>query len=102
MRRFLNKNRETGIAQYYVSDPMEGKFRLETVQNVTPHLEAAKQQYNSTDERARWGEMAHVATIPLSVMMHLRKTGIADDDKKFKAWLNARDNRLFRVRPGRV
>lgn len=102
MRRLLSKNPETGIAQYYVSDPMEGKFRLETVQNVTPYLEAAKQQFNSTDERARWGDIAHVATVPLSVMQHLKRTGIADDVKKFKAWLNDRDNRMFRVRPGRV
>lgn len=102
MRRLLSKNPETGIAQYYVSDPMEGKFRLETVQNVTPYLEAAKQQFNSTDERARWGEWTKVATVPLSVMQHLKKTGIADDAKKLKSWLNDRDNRLFRTRPGRV
>ena len=102
MRRLLSKNPETGIAQYYVSDPMEGKFRLETVQNVTPFIEAAKQQFNSTDERARWGEWAHVATVPLSVMMHLKKSGIADDPKRFKHWLNDRDNRMFRVRPGKV
>lgn len=102
MRRLLSKNPETGISQYYVSDPMEGKFRLETVQNVTPYIEAAKRQYNSTDERARWGDWTKVATVPLSVMAHLKKTGIADDAKKLKAWLNDRDNRAFRVRPGRV
>ncbi len=102
MRRLLSKNPETGIAQYYVSDPMEGKFRLETVQNVTPYVEAAKQQYNSTDERARWGEWTHVATVPLSVMAYLKKSGISDDAKKFKRWLNDRDNRFFRTRPGRV
>lgn len=102
MRRLISKNPETGIAQYYVSDPMEGKFRLETVQNVTPYIEAAKQQFNSTDERTRWGEWTKVATVPLSVMQHLKRTGIADDAKKFKAWLNDRDNRLFRTRPGRV
>lgn len=102
MRRLLSKNPDTGIAQYYVSDPMEGKFRLETVQNVTPYIEAAKRQFNSTDERARWGDVAHVATVPLSVMHYLKRTGIADDAKKFKAWLNNSENRFFRVRPGRV
>ena len=30
------------------------------------------------------------------------KKGIADDNKKMKAWLNDRDNVLFRTRPGRV
>jgi hypothetical protein len=102
MRRLIHKNPDTGVEQWYVSDPMEGKFRFETVQNVTPYVEAAKRSFNNTDERAKWGEMAHVATIPLSVLADLKRRGIADDEKKMKAWLNAPDNRYFRVRPGRV
>jgi hypothetical protein len=102
MRRLLSKNPESGIEQWYVSDPMEGKFRLETVQNVTPHLEEAKASYNSTDERARWGDWSRVARIPLSVFQDLTNRGIAGDPKRFKMWLNDRDNRLFKTRPGRV
>ena len=102
MRRLISKTPDTGVEQWYVSDPMEGKFRIETVQNVTPYLEAAKASFNNTDERARWGEWQRVATIPLAVMSHLKKSGIADDPKRMKAWLNDRDNQLFRTRPGRV
>ena len=102
MRRLISKNPDTGTEQWYVSDPMEGIFRLETVQNVTPYLEAAKASFNNTDERARWGEWTKVATIPLSVLQHLKQQGIADDPKKMKRWLNAPETRYFRTRPGRV
>lgn len=101
MRRLLSKNPDSGISQYFVSDT-DGSFRLETVQNVTPHIEAAKASYNSIDERARWGDMAHVARIPISVYQELKRKGIADDPKRMKAWLNDRDQRAFRVRPGKV
>lgn len=75
---------------------------METVQNVTPYIEAAKNSFNNTDERARWGDIAHVARIPVTVYHHLKKSGIADDPKRMKTWLNDRDNRLFRMRAGRV
>lgn len=102
MRRLISKNPDTGTEQWYVSDPMEGKFRFETVQNVTPYIEAAKASYNNTDERAKWGEMAWVARIPNSIYYDLKRKGIADDPKRMKAWLNERDNQAFRTRPGRV
>ena len=102
MRRLLSKNPDTGTSQYFVSDPMSGQFRLETVQNVTPHNEAAKASYNSINERSKWGDMAWVARIPLAVYQSLQKQGIANDPKKFKAWLNSNENRVFRTRPGRV
>lgn len=102
MRRLISKHPDTGTEQWYVSDPTEGKFRFETVQNVTPFLEAAKASYNSIDERAKWGEMALVARIPNSVYYDLKRKGIADDPARMKRWLNDRDNRFFRTRPGVV
>ena len=102
MRRLISKNPDTGVEQWYVSDPMEGKFRLETVQTVTPYVEAAKRSFNNTDERARWGDWQKVATIPLSVLSDLKRRGIADEPAKMKRWLNDPDNRYFRTRPGRV
>jgi hypothetical protein len=100
MRRLISKHPDTGTEQWFVSN-QEG-FRLETVQNVTPYLEAAKASYNSTDERARWGDWAKVMTIPTSLYFDLKKKGIADDPARMKRWLNDRDNRLFRTRPGIV
>jgi hypothetical protein len=102
MKRLISKDPEFGISNYYVSDPMEGKFRFVTEQDCTPIVEKAKAQFNSTDERAKWGEWAKVATIPLSVFHSLKKSGVANDQKKFKAWLNNPDNRAFRTRPGRA
>jgi hypothetical protein len=34
------------------------------------------------------------------VYYDLKRRGIADDPKKFKQWLNDRDNRVFRTRAG--
>ena len=102
MKRILSKNPETGITQWYVSDPLAGTFKFVTEQDVTPHLEASKAQYANTDERARWGEWQKVATIPLSVLTELKKRGITESQPKMKKWLNDPENRYFRTRPGRV
>jgi hypothetical protein len=76
--------------------------RIYSEQDVTDVLEDNKSFYNSTDERARWGEMTRVASIPTSVYYDLKRRGLVDDKEKFKAWMNDPDNRLFRTRPGRV
>ena len=88
------------MTETYVSDGE--KFRIERTQDISDVLEFNKAKYNSTDERANWGEMTHLATLPLTLYYDLKSKGITDDPKKFKAWLNDRDNRLFRARPGRV
>jgi len=48
-----------------------------------------------------------VASIPLTVIDDLNKIGIMRgfhvvDEKRFKAWLNNSDNRVFRTRTGVV
>lgn len=102
MKRLLSKNPDSGVTQWYVSDPLQGSFKIVTEQDVTPYVEAAKAQYNNTDERARWGEWSKVATIPLSILHDLRKRGITESGPKFKRWLNSPENRFFRTRPGKV
>jgi hypothetical protein len=76
--------------------------RIYTEQDVTDVLEDNKSFYNSIDERARWGEMTRVASIPTTVYYDLKRRGLVDDKEKFKAGMNDPDNRLFRTRPGRV
>ena len=72
-------------------------------QNVEPILEANKRLHNSVDERARWkGSWHRVASIPMPLYMELERRGITKDPKAFARWLNDRDNRFFRTRPGRV
>jgi hypothetical protein len=38
----------------------------------------------------------------MALFYKLKQQGIIDDPKKMKAWLNDRDNQLFRTRAGRV
>jgi len=102
MKRVLSKDPSTGVTEFFTFDRMNDTFTIHSEQDVAPTIERAKASFNSTDERARWGDWQRVATIPLVVLNDLKKKGIADDNKKMKAWLNDRDNMLFRTRPGRV
>ena len=88
----------------------EGGIVIETRQDVSGIIEQNKKEYNSFDERARWSDHLFgnkVASIPLTVIDDLNKLGIMRgfavlDEKRFKAWLNNSDNRVFRTRTGVV
>ena len=91
-----------GIQNRYHEDA-DGVTGIETFQDVECIVEEAKFKYNSFDERSPWkGDLHQVAEIPMTVMMQLQKDGIIDDEKRFRKWLNDRDNRVFRTRPGRI
>ena len=87
-----------------------GGIIIETRQDVSGIIEQNKKEYNSFDERARWSDHLFgnkVASIPLTVIDDLNKQGIMRgfavlDEKRFKAWLNNSDNRVFRTRTGVV
>lgn len=87
-----------------------GGIIIETRQDVSGIIEQNKKEYNSFDERARWSDDMFgnkVASIPLTVIDDLNKQGIMRgfavlNEKRFKAWLNERDNRVFRTRTGVV
>jgi hypothetical protein len=106
--RLFSHDPETGIKKWFryhessSGNESEDSFSIETTQDVTSIVESTKASFNSTDERAKWGEGQYVASIPISIWQDLKKKGIADNEKLFKAWLNDRDNRVFRTRPGRV
>lgn len=103
MKRIISKNPEVRTIQYFHSDPVDEKLHIENVQDVEPIAEAAKATFNSIDERARWGDgEVLVARIPNVIYWDLVKKGITKDEKAFSRWLNERDNRVFRTRPGRV
>ena len=88
----------------------EGGIIIETRQDVSGIIEQNKKEYNSFDERARWSDHLFgnkVSSIPLTVIDDLNKLGIMRgfavlDEKRFKAWLNNSDNRVFRTRTGVV
>lgn len=85
----------------------DGKFTLEIRQDVTGILEKNKAEFASVDERAKWGELTKVASLPFVVVDDLNKKGIMRgfaviDERRFKAFLNDPDNRFFRTRPGEI
>jgi hypothetical protein len=100
MKRLLSADPITGVKQYFGSQ--DGKFHLFQEQDCEEVAEAAKATFNSTDERARWKDWNLVARIPLAIYYDLKKRGVADDPAAMKKWLNERDNRYFRTRPGKV
>lgn len=88
----------------------DGGIIIETRQDISDILEQNQKEYNSYDERARWSDNLFgnkVASIPMTVIDELNKQGIMRgfavlDEKRFRAWLNERDNRVFRTRTGVV
>lgn len=96
-RRLFGRDPITGITQYWhVKD--NGEYVIETQQDVSAIAEKNKREFNDTPDRYR--DVNKVASIPLNVYYDLKRRGIADDPKKFKQWLNDRDNRVFRTRAG--
>lgn len=100
----------TNFRQTAVHADGEGGIVIQTRQDVSNIVEQNKKEYNSYDERARWSDQLFgnkVASIPMTVIDDLNKVGIMRgfailDEKRFKAWLNERDNRVFRTRTGVV
>jgi len=88
----------------------DGGIIIETRQDISDILEQNKKEYNSFDEKARWSDELFgnkVASIPMTVIDDLNAKGIMRgfavlDEKRFRAWLNERDNRVFRTRTGVV
>jgi hypothetical protein len=89
------------VDTYYEQD---GKFIINSVQDVEAIVEANKAAYNGVDERARFGKETfnRVANIPNVVIEDLMQKGIWGDKKKLLRWLDDRDNLAFRTRPGRL
>ena len=86
---------------------LDGKYVIETSQDISGIIESNKAQFNAIDEKAKWGEWTKIASIPNVVIDDLNKHGIMRgfavlDEKRFRAFLNDPDNRFFRTRPGQV
>jgi len=99
-KRIFDTDPLTGITRYWHMRD-NGEFVIETEQKIDVDDSNARFR-NQTDKRTKWGDMARVASIPLSVYYDLKRRGIADDPKAMKKWLNDPDNRAFRTREGTV
>ena len=98
--RLFDYNPETGITEIFHYDEITGNFTIEERQEVTNLVEQNK--YLANEDTGRFTETHRVASIPLTIYWSLKQQGILDDDKKFRAWLNDPDNRMFRTKMGRV
>lgn len=88
-------------------DDGEGGLILETKQDVSNIIEGNKKLFNQVTSQDKWGDITHVARLPLTVIDDLNKKGIMRgfavvNETEFKAFLNHPDNRFFRTRPGRL
>lgn len=105
-RRLFDHNPDFGVTEYFHYNPDDDSFMIETVQDVEPLIEMNKVLSNGAP--LRWGEMSHVASIPPVMVAELTKQGIMRgaavivDEVRFRKWLNDRDSRAFRTRPGKV
>ncbi len=95
----------TGRKRIWHWDATTESFAIETLQDVTMLKEMNQMDYNhDTYSGQKWkGDGLHkVASIPNNVLADLRRQGIAQDPARFRAWLNAPENRVFRTKPGKV
>lgn len=106
-RRLFDYDAFAGVTEYFHYDPETKGFSIETVQDVEPLIEVAKAVSN--DAATHWrGDLHHVASLPPVIVMKLMKEGILAgpgkilDEARFKRFLNDRDNRAFRTKPGVV
>jgi hypothetical protein len=97
----------TGIRTWFHYDHDTDTFTLEKVQDVAPILEENLLIRNATEDRWKGdGHGVRVASLPIHLWAKLRKDRIIDDhdpkQTRFRAWLNERDNSMFRTKTGRV
>jgi hypothetical protein len=103
-RRVLDYDPATGITQWFHYDDATGDMGLETQQDVEAVIEGTKGAFDQTDERANWkGDVHKVASIPMVIYHELAKiSNNFKDQRVIRKWLNDKDNRVFRTRPGNL
>lgn len=101
-KKLFDTNQELGITRIWHYNDATDEATIQTQQDVTNVIEENRSDFSQVDERAPWGELTKVASIPLSLYYQLKAEGKLDDEAYMKRWLNDPDNRYFRTRPGTV
>lgn len=109
--RVTEYNPDTGEVEYF-HENSDGSFTVESVQDVTPILEANIKRFNAApdsrvDGASRRSEFRHVARIPRIILTKvLREEGIdllAPENKdELRKRLNHPDWRMFRTHPSKL
>lgn len=102
MKKIFDTDKDVGITRTWHYDDATDMATIQTQQDVTDVIEDNKNDFAQVDERAKWGELTKVASIPLSLYYQLKSEGKLDDQAYMKRWLNDPENRYFRTRPGEV
>ena len=102
MKKHFDTDKDLGIKRTWHYDDVTDMATIQTQQDVTDVIEENKNDFAQVDERAKWGELTKVASIPLSLYYQLKSEGKLDDQAYMKRWLNDPENRYFRTRPGEV
>jgi hypothetical protein len=86
----------TGRGTTLEVDAATGVLIIKKTQPTRAIVESAKRLAANFSGTNRQG-VTHVARIPKVVWQRLVQVGIAQDEKAMNAWLNDRDNRVFRT-----
>lgn len=81
------------------TDTSGERYVFETIEDHEPTIESAKvlREHVTSKDTFR-----HVARVPLTVYEKALREGWADDQDKWRRWLNDPDNAAFRVWEGQV
>lgn len=102
----LSRDPLAGTVDYFHVLEDGKEWAIETKQDVTGIVEVNKALQN--EATGRFGDMARVASIPLTVLEDLQRKGVIDNmwniknDRGFRRWLNSSENRHFRTKLGQV
>jgi len=96
----INWDQVTGRVTTLDTDVETGHAIIRKHQPVKPIIESAKRIASNFSGPNPQG-VTHVARIPKVIWQRLVQTGVAKDEKAMNAWLNRRDNRVFRCDDGR-
>lgn len=100
--RLLEDDPITGTRQWFVPSPDGETFTIATEQDITPLLEQAHEARKVMDKHQRWGDGQLVARIPNSVLFDPKNRHLLRDQAALKRWLNDPENKVFRLREGKV
>lgn len=107
-RKLLDYDPVLKRSRYFHVDATGDECGIESTYDVTDIVETNRAKHAQTDERAKWGEWAHVGSVPLHIYYQwiadgvIDKDGTAQDDTAILKALQDRDHLDFRVRPGRL
>lgn len=101
-KRLFSHDPTFGVTKYWHWDEMTDEVAIETVQDIEPLLERNNRLRNEQTSTDRWGDGRIVASIPMVEYAKMLADGKQHDQKYLRSWLNASENRKFRVFKGRV